>query len=1050
MALAHRFAWFVLASTLTTGCAGCEDSAALAGGDAAPGDGGNVPYDGGDPAAACPAPEQASALLTKAATAIEATRARRRTVQEAVFGGLEGIDWDPSHDSISFELLDVEQNVPLLVSNAAGSPPSKGVVLGLAGERKGARYAMLANDPLSDLTQKPPAAGSAAAKMDAFDERLVKWLLGRDPGDGAGLKIVLAHLAETYWFPHDTHTPKFFASKLPGATVSAEDACESGALAGCLAGASLLVLSGEDGSADDDHKTAADDDAVLAALDALDAAEAAKVPVLFVGFGSKPSKLAERILARYGVRGATNYWAKEKLVAFSPSTLAKTADALDAYGRALSTLTLGSLTAADYETCTKAWAECSAAGFQSKLGDGAARLRSALAGLDAGGQDLAKLEGYDLLRTLASLGDAYRAEAIAYPVDPKKDPAAFARAVFADSSVHYATACNRKQRDLGTYVCERKDLLAGACKPYDVAAVARIEGVIDEPFRAGSEWTSTGFYALPGVAFTLTREDGVDAPLSVQLNFQRVSSTRSLEWDGKGVANYDRPQYLASAPLVLTKGRTVVASSPYGGPVYVRLEGTADVAAQRARVRIANVARHPALLDLGDPAVVKAFVDSVRDNPLPHVDLRGAGFEAHLRKDRFLATVTEPYDIADRGDGSAVKVDYAGDVGRLLADVRDHWIGPEYALAGFAAPGKTLEATLGEDVKKICKSLGWDCLDPTLHSRTQTQHANYDQYAACGSGCSGNPFDASWAISPLGWGESHELGHNLQVGPLQIGYVPEGKRNDWSQYASRAGENSNNIFPYHNLWRYLRTVAKEGGRVDDGHMRLKELFAMIQSSRAGLTRTIGGASRKVVFDDKCKVVGDFDPAATDVHSEAIWSSDAYAATNGPRMGFYLQLAFRLHGAAMSDGTTLRDGFDVFTLLYQASRLFRSAAGDDAKWTAAREGLGFGLFPREGHATYGGRKVAEIPGNDFILVALARIAGKDFRRYFRDHGVRFTDLASSQVDALATSGVVKGTVGAVLSVLDADLPPADLSTLSTVAIDGTAKWPRDGFHPSSCP
>ncbi len=35
------------------------------------------------------------------------------------------------------------------------------------------------------------------------------------------------------------------------------------------------------------------------------------------------------------------------------------------------------------------------------------------------------------------------------------------------------------------------------------------------------------------------------------------------------------------------------------------------------------------------------------------------------------------------------------------------------------------------------------------------------------------------------------------------------------------------------------------------------------------------------------------------------------------------------------------------------------------------------------------------------------------------------------------------------VLETDVAPRDLSTATTVALDGTATWPRDGWHPSRC-
>jgi hypothetical protein len=1051
----------LLAPPTVIGCAGGSSSNGDAvddGGDGGPGDDGATIPDGAV-GPSCPAPGEPTALLADARAAIKATRGRRASILQDLYGlaadgtiapgGLTGIDWNPGRSGLQYELLDVERNTPILISNDAPTPPSGHVVFGVAGEKAGQRYVLLGGNPLSDLALTPPAAGSAAAKMDELDVRLVKWLLGKDPGTGAGTKVVLAHLAGYYWHQDDKGTAKFFATKFPAATVNAEDACENGALAGCLTGASLLVLSDEDGTNDDNYKTPADPKAIGAALAA---AEAAKVPVLFVSFSDTLTKLGEQIVAPMRVQPHTNYWGQERLKGFSPASLPSTPDALDDYDRTVATLETDDLAAADYAACLNAQSlpGCDAPAFRSKLGDGAATLRSALAAFDAQGTDLTQEPGYDLLRALLRLADAYRAgDTLTYPLDPKSDPKTFARAAFADATVHYAQACNHKQRDLGTFVCDRDAVLAKKCAPYDPATVPRVSGTIDEAFRDGTQWTTTGFYALPGVPFTITRDDAVDAPVEIRLNFQRTGTTRALQSNSSG-SNYDRPQYLASSWIGLATGRTVVASSPYGGPVYLQLEGSASVLGQHAKLRIANVARHAALLDIGDPAAVPAFIADLKSNPLPHVDLRGVGFEAHLRKDKLVDALTTPYDLATRPDKTKITIDYKGDLAKLLGDIRDDFILPEFALAGFAGPGRTLDAALSADVKATCTALGWDCLDPSIHARGGTQHMNFDQYANCGDGCSGNPFDADWAITPLGWGESHELGHNLQVSQLQIGYVAAVDHNDWSKYQGRAGENSNNIFPYHNQWRYIRQVLAEKGTLTYGFDGFRTQFAMVQSSRAGLVRTIGGAKRKVVFDHECKLAGDFDPAATDVHVEAIWGNPGYAATNGPRMAFYLGLPFRLQGATLTGGTVLHDGFDIFTLLYDASRLFGRAAGDDAKWTAARDALGFGLFPRTGHATYGGGAVSDIRGNDFILVALARITGLDFRPYFRDAGVRFSDLASSQIDAHVASGLVKGKAPSLLSALDPVVAPTDVSTIASVAPDGVAKWPSDGFHPSSCP
>jgi immunomodulating metalloprotease len=55
------------------------------------------------------------------------------------------------------------------------------------------------------------------------------------------------------------------------------------------------------------------------------------------------------------------------------------------------------------------------------------------------------------------------------------------------------------------------------------------------------------------------------------------------------------------------------------------------------------------------------------------------------------------------------------------------------------------------------------------------------------------------SIDPTGWGEAHELGHNMQVQPFNIHYPNDGTHNltMWSDSTNTVTEASNNIFPYY-------------------------------------------------------------------------------------------------------------------------------------------------------------------------------------------------------------------------------------------------------------
>lgn len=1004
-------------------------------------------------------------VLARIRGQLDESAAARRAVRGELFGldsdggvlpaSLTDLAWDPSHDSVYFTSTSLGSHVPLLVSNdAAKATGSDRVVLAIAGLQLTSRYAALASNPLSDLARTPPAPGSAEERMIRFDERLVRWLVGDPQATLAGERVVLAHLADSYWFRHDEGTPAFFASSFPSATVNVEDACDNRALRACLAGASLLVLGADDGGDDADVAGAFDADAVA---DALDEALRLRIPILFVANDGGVTAMSELLLARFGLETSDNYWRQERIVAFSPTELATAPDDLAGIAALTDTLLGGSFTVADYASCIGVASNfdgCAATSYRAKLGQGLDALDAAFDAYAARGVDPFSPGGPEILQLFAWLGDLYRVGSgdlapLRYPVDIAADPAGVARALVADATVCLTCSGLRAQPDLGTYVCDRDDVRAGTCTPYDPRTVPRRTLAIREPFRTGDEWTSTGAYALAGVPFTVRRSDAVTGRVFARIGFARGGTTRSLQ-SSSGISNYDRPHDLTSPWVELEAGRDVTLTSPYGGPIYVRLAGDGSQTGQIALVELEGVGRHAALLDVGDGAAVDAFVADVQANPLPHVDLRAPGFEAHLRKDRFLSTALGSADVADTATGETLVRSYAGDVARLVADYRDHYVGSVYALAGLPRPGLTLDATLSQDVRDVCANLGLACSDPALHRVRSTQHANYDEYAACGSGCSGNPWDASWSIEPLGWGEAHELGHNLQRSELDVGYVPSGSEDRWDLYERRAGENSNNIFPYFVKFRFLRRIENDSRAFVDSHMNHEDVFAAVQSARAGIVRDVSGVSRSVVFDHSCGVLADVDPAIPDPHAEAIWADPAYAARNGLRMSFYLQLPLRLEGTSLPGGTVLQDGFDIFPLLYALAREFAQAGRDDASWTAARDRLGFGLFPRTGHAVYGAGDVRDIPGNDFLLVALAQLTGADFRPHFAIHGVRTSSLARAQVDALVSSGHVTRTVADAFYALATGFPSADLEATPTVAVDGVASFPLDGFHPSSCP
>jgi hypothetical protein len=99
---------------------------------------------------------------------------------------------------------------------------------------------------------------------------------------------------------------------------------------------------------------------------------------------------------------------------------------------------------------------------------------------------------------------------------------------------------------------------------------------------------------------------------------------------------------------------------------------------------------------------------------------------------------------------------------------------------------------------------------------------------------------------------------------------------------------------------------------------------------------------------------------------------------------------------------------------------------------------------EGHPAKG------VDGTRRYASCIDQVSRWDDWPYFQDLGVRYSDLASAQVDAHVAAGWTTAVAPQVLVVLDTDLPDADISPTATVPADGVSVWPRDGFDPASCP
>ncbi|ADN77311.1 conserved hypothetical protein [Ferrimonas balearica DSM 9799] len=939
-------------------------------------------------------------LIDHARQHLSNSEAARLALVDSLLAGIERISWHPSHDSVSFTTYQTQTTWTLLPANedGNGNPAVGGLVM--ASQQPQQRMAAMAANLFSV---------SRSEQSDRLLRQLIHWLTdGADQSDG--LSIITAQMpghADSHYFPHNEGIRQWLNEYYPdNHRINGANQCDYAALATCIDSQQpdLIVLSDidRDGLG---HQGIAP---------ALAQAREAGIPVLLSNYWREASPMLSPLYQQMGLAVSGNYWSKLNANDLEIAAL----QASDPINQQVDTLLL-SLRSGQFDTAVLAPCEsnllhCNDATFVSAFKGGADWFHGAARALDEQGLSAFGLEQMDILKAALLLADKYRA-GIDYPIDWQAQTE-WQQAMFADWLVNYARAGNPAQPDLGEFVKDRSQVLKGEVAHYAYPDTTSQRQTISVPYR--NQWTSTGWYALPGQTITLTRHDTSDAQVTVKLNYHRTNTNRAFS--RKILA---APLELATQRLPVAPGQSVRFSSPYGGPIYLHIEG-AD-GALSTDIHASGIVHHPAILDFSQPEQIRTFNQRYADTELPHIDLRSPAAEQHLRRDRF----------------SGALGGVTPDVSALLNSVVNDHINPVYTLAGFKLAGQSLAQSLPEAVATACVALlGQDCLDDRLHVRTIIQHSNYDQNAHCGFMCSGNPWDSGASINPIGWGDNHELGHNLQVGRLNVHYSDTA--DDWTRYSSRAGENSNNIFPYYVKWRahYLRDGHTQP--LLDTHMNHKSLFYAFMSDAAGVQDQAG---ERVVLRENCQILD----SGTDRY-QAPWASNDYAVHNGYRMAFYIQMALRAHGRTLADGTVLSNGFNIFTLLYQHHRVFGRYASNSSEWLAHRERLGFSLFPYEGNAVYGGRNVSGIPGNDFMLVSLSHLTGLDWRSHFDLLGLRYSSLAAAQASANAS----KGTLPMGMFVLETDLPPANMSEgltfLPLSLSDATTRWPRDSSTPVDCP
>ena len=834
----------------------------------------------------------------------------------AIYGD-EALTYVPGAQSQWINTIDYQNKFALVQGE-------KGNTLAIAGTQEGTPCAAFGDNIIRRFDR-----GEQLAFEPAF-KRLLSWMVAGDADTDDELAMAFKTVALMGLGNHTNNVSGWLGDHYPStATLNCDDPLTAAA---CVAGTDLVVV----GAAGQDE------DAETIGLAVMHAFEIG-VPVAYMHtrawnetpYGNEVLAAMDMSIGPYG----GNFWAQDQAVWPSIGAFIDAGGPLDAVATVLSHLQDEDFDF-DFSACTTYVGKTSCdgvTGLASEFLTGAGKIKTFMKQLDETGQSLFELEGKRFWKSVLLYADLLR-QSIEYPMSKSNaDVLPFFKAYFADHVVHYARNGQLAQPDLGTFAA-----------PIDASSVEL--GTVDKtvPLSLYGGFTAAGVYLLPGQAVTVQRLDDEDVDVWVKVNTQRTGSTR--EWNDN---KYDRPKYLQSPTIPVDREAALTLSSPYGGVLQVVSDAT-DTATQ-IQLRVSNVGEHPVLAAIGE---ADAYLAALQNSPYPITELKMAGVEIHSRTDKMLEAINaEPY---------------SGDLSYFFEDLERYMITDTYNLAGYAGEG----LSLNDEVAAFCTAKNWDCTSETVHAKPSTQHINVDVYAHCGGGCSGNPYDQTWPLDPLGWGETHEIGHNLQPKRLKI-------------YEGKSTEVSNQIFP---LFKHYTYKQEMGESLSATRVKYQLTFEILQ---AALSTT-----------DPVQHVYD-----------AVWANDAYAANNGERMAFYVQLIHTSDALAF-----LNTGWDLYTLLYLQDRLFEQAVKNQTDWDDQKDRLGFSTYASPPNS---------IDGNDFMLVAVSFITQKDQRDFFDMWGITYSTEASNQVAAFGFSAAPKVHYANDDTNTDPNSTP--------LSIDGTTPW-----------
>ncbi len=544
-----------------------------------------------------------SDFIRESRQVVEAHKMQSNTIKSAIAKNLSGLYWDPTHDA-AILAPQYGFNDTILMTNKAMASGYKDQALsiGVAGEKSnGQRYALLGSNPFRTAQRFPDSSNAA---MTQWLSNLVTWLSG-----GVTSNVVIAQMDQSYYFPDEQATRNWLKDNVSQELAFNEaNLCDGSKLLSCLQTntPNLLILS--------QHLQSGDTNKPV--LEALEYAEQAQIPVLYLHWDGGLTDLGQDILEKFHVDYVgDNYWRKLGLVDWEPSSLMNVVpDSVITQQALLSRFESQNfnvdLSKCDDKSCPDT------ANMDSQFYAGANSIRHWLQKLDEQKVDLFNQNGYQYEKLMVLLADHYR-QTVVFPMDKQSTQTTeFLKSYFADYVQYNSRSVNPKQPNMGNF--SRSEFSP---------EIKRISATIN--MESKRNFRSAGVYALPGETFTVKRNDSNDVATKIVINTLRSGATHEFSKDG-----YTRPKLLTSFGYEVKPGETITLTSPYGGPVQVHFDKN-DVPVE---LKFNHVAQHPVWRSEKDN---DAFIQQLEANLFDWAELITPGFEVHSKRDKMLESVND-------------------------------------------------------------------------------------------------------------------------------------------------------------------------------------------------------------------------------------------------------------------------------------------------------------------------------------------------------------------------------------------------------------------------